>query len=149
MTVIRTRNGLNADLAKSDAWRLASALAYQEGRRNAALTASKSGQRVTVRRAPVKPVSENRRVEAAVYRQRRLVFLEANPVCAAAPWHDEMGVDCDGRATTIQHKRGRVGDLYLDESLWLGLSLPCHQWVTDHPALAVEYGLAEKRIGAA
>lgn len=101
------------------------------------------------RRTRIRAVSKKRVKQGRIYTKKRKVFLEANPLCAAAPWHELMDTECDGIATTIQHKQGRIGDLYLDESHWIGLSMPCHCWVNAFPALAVQYGLAELRVGVA
>lgn len=90
-------------------------------------------------RTPLKPVSDKRRTEAAIYRKQRLAFLEGK-TCARCGASQRL---------TVHHMAGRVGDAYLDESRWLPLCVDCHSHVTDHPAEAIAAGFSLPRVGAA
>lgn len=64
------------------------------------------------------------------------MFLRANPFCAIC------GTDY---ATEVHHKAGRLPSVFFDQSLWLALCSPCHRWVTEHPAAAVQQGWSVRR----
>lgn len=136
--IVTQSNGLTGDTVKDREWRQRSA-ERAAAKRRAAVEVTRNGQRTTLRRAPLKPVSDRRRVEAAVYRVRRVVFLEGK-CCARCGVADRL---------TVHHMAGRVGDAYLDESRWLPLCVECHRHVTDHPREAVEQGYSLPRVGAA
>lgn len=56
---------------------------------------------------------------------------------------------CGKPADTIQHAKGRRGDLLLDKRWWIPLCWnPCHSWVTEHPAEATAQGYALSRVGS-
>jgi hypothetical protein len=137
--VIRQLNGLNADPAKWRETQRRSALKQQEKRR-AAVVVTRTGQRTTVRRTQIKPVSDKRRVEAAIYRVRRRLFLEANPWC-------QFPLGCGAAATTVQHRGGRVGDRYLDESLWAASCWHHNGWAEDNPVESKRIGWSVPRVG--
>lgn len=43
-------------------------------------------------------------------------------------------------ATTIHHRKGRVGSLLLDKAFWLGASFEGHQFIHANPKIAYEKG---------
>lgn len=86
-------------------------------------------------------VSPRRRRETVTYRRLRREFLEARPRC-------EWPGGCAHPAGEVHHKRGRVGDLYLDVEHWLPLCGSHHAWATAHPAQAKDMGVSENRVGA-
>lgn len=89
--------------------------------------------------------SEKRIIQDKQYSTLRKRFLQEHPTCACG------GVipGCTGsdpQYLTIQHKRGRVGSLYLDTRYWCTLSYSCHVFVNENPDLAIQMGLAELRL---
>ncbi len=49
-------------------------------------------------------------------------------------------------ATTIHHKKGRLGDLYLDTRYWIALSMRGHETVENSPQWAKEMGYSLSRL---
>lgn len=139
MTVV-SRNGIGADLDKWRETQRASAVRYAEKRRLEILLARQQGTRTAQRRTRVKPVSDQRAVEAAIYRVRRVAFLEAHPVC-------QFPLGCPQSATTIQHRRGRIGDRYLDERFWAASCIDHNLWAEDNPTRSQEIGWSLPRVG--
>ena len=90
-----------------------------------------------IRRTPLRQNSRKRAAAMRVYLKRREAYLTANPWCGV----------CGGTATQVHHRRGRIGVLLLDESLWLPICAPCHQAVTDRPRWAIEQGYSLPRVG--
>lgn len=138
MTIVE-RNGFKCDTVKWDATQRR-AMDKQLAKRRARVEVTVKAGRTTVRRAPVKPVSDKRREEKKVYDVRRVVFLEAHPVC-------EFPKGCHERATTVHHLQGRVGDLYLDESKWVPACLTHNLWSDDHPVESKAIGWSLPRVG--
>ena len=66
----------------------------------------------TTRHKRPNPQSTKRQAEAKVYRARKKVFLENTPTCFAC---GELVHPADRE---LHHKRGRAGNLYLDERFW-------------------------------
>lgn len=125
---------------RADQWRRESAQRWQEKRRRALVEVNRQGAKTTIRRTPLKPVSDKRRTEAAIYRVRRLAFLEANPRCA---WP----LGCKRPATTVHHKGGRIGDRYLDESMWAASCVEHNGWAEDNPVESKRIGWSLPRVG--
>ena len=89
--------------------------------------------------------SEKRIIADKKYLKLRKQFLIDHPTCAC----NGSIPGCTGsdpQYLTIQHKRGRVGSLYLDIRYWCTLALSCHQYINEHPDIALELGLAEHRL---
>ena len=68
-------------------------------------------------------------------------FLKAHPLCQAA-----MPEICTKIASQVHHKQGRVGELYLDDTTFLAVCGPCHQWIELHPDSAKDLGLSQSRL---
>lgn len=80
---------------------------------------------------PVK--SEKRKKEDAIYSVRRKAFL-------AMPENSICFIDgCGKAATTIEHTKGRVGSLYLDERYWRGCCLEHNLELENNPELSHKY----------
>ncbi len=78
----------------------------------------------------------------SVYDKRRLAFLALNKFCQAnLP-------KCTKIATEVHHKKGRIGDYYLNMTTWLAACHKCHYWIENNPEKAKELGkkLAEAII---
>lgn len=90
----------------------------------------------------MRPNTSKRAAQMRVYRGLRRVYLEDHPAC-------EFPIGCDGAATEIHHKRGRVGADLIDVTRWAGLCHDHHAYVTEHPTEAYELGISERRIGVA
>lgn len=86
-------------------------------------------------RKRIPTVSAKRAVDNKVYRCRKAVFLKAHPICQ---W--PVGAGCGCSPVDLHHKAGR-GKNFLNESTWLALCRPCHNWVHRNPSKARELGL--------
>lgn len=74
------------------------------------------------------------------YREDRIVFLKANPICEAK-LHC-----CKKKATEVHHAAGRENDRLNDKAFWVAICRPCHRWITEHSAEAIELGLSVRRV---
>lgn len=103
------------------------------------LTSNKTKKPTTQYRIPAR--SPKREKLEALYKIQRISFLNRRPIC-------EMKIPglCTINATTIQHLKGRVGDLYLDEAFWMPACWPCHQYADTHPEEALANGWALERL---
>ena len=84
--------------------------------------------------------SVKREKQEREYSKRRKAFLLLHPHCEAA-LHC-----CSGSSQTVHHRRGRIGNLLLDERYWTVCCLECHVWIETNPAEAKELGLSESRL---
>jgi hypothetical protein len=87
---------------------------------------------------PIPKVSEKRKIDNLKYSAQRIVFLgkPENKICPITGWP----------TTDIHHKKGRVGELFLDERYWIALSREGHQHVEDNPEWAKENGYSLDRL---
>lgn len=85
-------------------------------------------------------IGDKRRKEMSVYDRRRLAFLALHKFCQANL------SECTKIATEVHHKKGRVGDDYLNITTWLAVCHNCHYWIENHPEKAKELGLSESRL---
>lgn len=74
------------------------------------------------------------------YSMLRVNFLTLHQHCQAAL------PGCSRVASEVHHKKGKVGELYLDVRYWLAVCRSCHQWIETHPADAQEKGFSIKRL---
>lgn len=75
------------------------------------------------------------------YAKLRKTFIEANPWCG---WP----LECGEPATEVHHRRGRVGALLTDPRYFAALCHDHHRYATEHPAIAYELGVSERRVSA-
>lgn len=89
----------------------------------------------TKKQYKIRSRSPKRSEEEKIYTSKRIIFLNENPIC-------KMKIPglCVTKANTVQHLKGRIGDLLLDTKFWIPACLPCHQYATDHPAEAIDNG---------
>lgn len=64
------------------------------------------------------------------YSVLREQFMKNHPLCQARI------PGCNINATDIHHKKGRVGNLFLDDSEFLAVCRMCHTWIENNPAEA-------------
>src|SRR5208282_6027687 len=84
-----------------------------------------------VRSKRLKPISDKRKKELAVYRRAKEDFLSARVCCHS----------CDRpKKLDIHHAAGRIGLRLLDERYWIPLCRKCHDEVRRDPAWAVREG---------
>lgn len=90
---------------------------------------------------PIAKRSKKRALEEVKYSKKRKIFLDKHSVC-------KMNIKghCTTKATEIQHLKGRIGDLLLDENFWCPACSPCHRYATDHPEEAIENEWAVLRL---
>lgn len=78
--------------------------------------------------------------EQKAYRKVRNEYLSAYPMCQAR-------LDgCQGEATEVHHKRGRVGRLLTDARYFLAVCHSCHEWIELHPQEAKKLGFSMRRL---
>lgn len=90
------------------------------------------------KRYTIPKVSEKRKIDNLKYSAQRIVFLgkPENKICPITGWP----------TTEIHHKKGRIGDLFLDERYWIALSREGHQYVEENPEWAKENGYSLDRL---
>jgi len=86
---------------------------------------------MTLRRTPLRKVSTKRAAELKIYGPRRAAFLLNKPTCEIC--HIKKSHD-------VHHKAGRLAGNYLNESTWLAVCRPCHDYIHTHPSLARKQG---------
>ena len=84
--------------------------------------------------------SSKRRKQESEYRQLRQEFLEGRN-CKRC-----QDLDIITQATTIHHKKGRIGDLLNDKEFFIGLCMACHIWVERNPVDAKQQGYSLNRL---
>lgn len=89
-------------------------------------------------RKPLKKVSDKKALQDIVYKSERIKFLmlPKNKICPITKLP----------ATTIHHKKGRIGDLYLDKKYWVALSMEGHEFVEKNPEWAKKNGYSLNRL---
>ncbi len=101
----------------------------------------KYGPPVNLKLKPMKPipkVSKKRQIQNLQYSVLRTEFLgkKENQICPIT-----------GKPTTdIHHKKGRVGELFLDTKYWVALSREGHRFVEENPEWAKEKGYSLNRL---
>jgi len=87
-------------------------------------------------RKPIQPISDKRKKETAQYLKKRIEFLEKpeNKICF---------IDgCNKRANTVEHRAGRIGLNYLDETTWAPCCLGHNLELENNPELSKKYQLS-------
>jgi len=95
-----------------------------------------------LRKSTVNKVSEKRQTLNELYSIVRQVYLNLVPVCEAK--------GCNRLATTIHHKKGRLGNngtipLLIDMQNFMSCCIECHQNIENSPEWAIEQGYSIKR----
>lgn len=100
----------------------------------------KSRSKPTVKKPqkPIKRYSKKELKRLRIYRKKREEYFKRNPVCEYP--------NCNSRKITLHHKKGRIGDLLIDDRFFCSLCWPHHQEIEQNPALAIELGLSLKRL---
>lgn len=73
-----------------------------------------------------------------IYGKERRAFLMLHPLCDACR---EIDPTKQRGSTDVHHRHGRTGKNYLDQSTWLAVCRPCHDWIHTHPGQARAKGL--------
>lgn len=81
---------------------------------------------------PIRKRSKKKIAEDEIYKEKRRIYLEANPICKIGTFH------CTTHATDVHHTEYRIGEHYLDETTWVPSCRICHDWVHNHPTEAHE-----------
>lgn len=105
------------------------------------LTKPDSIKQTNNRQYPMASRSLKRAEQEKQYSIQRKAFLIRNPTCKMKI----IGL-CKIHANTIQHLKGRIGDLLLNEEFWMSACWPCHQYADTHPEEALENGWALLRL---
>ena len=88
---------------------------------------------------PLSPRSSKQQKLEALYSILRTKYLQHHPYCEAhLP-------GCQINASDIHHKKGRTGDLMLDDTEFLAVCRTCHGWIETHPEEAKVLDLSKSR----
>ena len=87
---------------------------------------------------PIKKVSDKKMLQDIIYKSERIKFLmlPENKICPITK----------KPTTDIHHKKGRLGNLYLDKRFWVALSREGHKYVEENPEWAKENGYSLNRL---
>ena len=88
----------------------------------------------------IRKLSKKRAAQNRGYLKLREQYLIENPFCKV------MTEGCTGRATTIHHKKGRIGKLLTDTNYFLGCCMNCHEAIERNPIWAKEKGYSLSRL---
>lgn len=101
-------------------------------------TKGKKSIKPTVKK-PLSPRSSKQQKLEALYSILRNKYLQHHPYCEAhLP-------GCQINASDIHHKKGRTGDLMLDDTEFLAVCRMCHGWIETHPEEAKVLDLSKSR----
>ena len=89
---------------------------------------------------PIAKKSEKKEKLDYLYSIARKQYLERKPMCEARL------PGCSLNATDIHHKRGRVGEYYLDTTHFLAVCRSCHTIIETQVEMAKEEGFSESRL---
>lgn len=83
-------------------------------------------------------VSSKRKIQNLQYSADRIVFLNKpeNRICPVT----------GNKTTDVHHRKGRVGDLFLNQEFWLAVSREGHIEIEEHPEWAKEMGYSINRL---
>lgn len=86
----------------------------------------------------INKVSKKRKIDNLKYLAQRIIFLgkPQNKICPIT----------GAETTDIHHKKGRVGDLFLDQNYWIALSRLGHKYVEENPDWAKKNGYSLHRL---
>ena len=88
---------------------------------------------------PLSPRSSKQQKLEALHSILRTKYLQHHPYCEAhLP-------GCQINASDIHHKKGRTGDLMLDDTEFLAVCRMCHGWIETHPEEAKVLDLSKSR----
>lgn len=92
----------------------------------------------------IKKQSKKREQQTKIYTQLRKAFLSKpeNKWCPVMLQLKNKKV----KATTIHHKRGKIGDLLNDTRFWVALSMDGHKYVEENPIWAKKNGYSLNRL---
>lgn len=102
------------------------------------------------RYAKIKPVSDKRRIQNAVYVRVKKAYLEAHPICEACL---HLEVENPSKSEDLHHVYGRISALLCDSRFFLAVCRHHHDWIHANPNLArylgflsgpVEFGRSQK-----
>ena len=87
---------------------------------------------------PIPKISQKRKIENAKYIVLRIEFLgkKENSICPVT----------GEKTTEIHHKKGRVGNLFLDVRYWLAVSREGHKRIEENPEWAKKEGYSLSRL---
>lgn len=85
---------------------------------------------------PIRKIGEKLQKKLGAYEERRRAFLY-NKRCAVYPAL---------KASQVHHKKGRIGNLLLDEKYWLPVSAKAHVEITNNPRWAIKMGYSLPRL---
>jgi hypothetical protein len=111
---------------------------------------NRQGGKNRFKKAKIKPISDKRKKEQALYQLERILFLREpeNQNCAI------KGTYCTGKATSIEHSAGRKGyydewsrenniSLYLDKRFWKAACNNCNLELENNPELSKQHQLSK------
>jgi hypothetical protein len=84
---------------------------------------------------PLSPRSSKKEKLDAAYSTLRKIYLQNHPMCEARL------PGCSLEAHDIHHKKGRIGELYLDDTEWIAACRSCHTEIHNNPQISKDLGL--------
>lgn len=87
----------------------------------------------------IKPRSDKMTKKMKVYNVKRIEFLTDNPLCQCVIAGKRLPC-CQGEATDIHHKKGRLGEMLTDSDYWMALCRPCHDAIHHDAEWAYDNG---------
>lgn len=88
----------------------------------------------------IKLVSEHQKAKLKTYRKVRDEYFKEHPSCEA-----RISTNCYSVPVDLHHKKSR-GKHLCDVSTFMSVCRPCHIWIHEHPAEALELGFIIKRL---
>ncbi len=86
--------------------------------------------------------STKKEKQDALYKIVRDAYLKVHPQCEAAI----PGICSRKGSSQIHHKKGKVGEDYLDDKYFLAVDFECHRYIEDNRQFAIGMGFSELRL---
>lgn len=90
------------------------------------------------RQEPIKKVSEKMQKKLGVYARKKKEYIKDHPIC------EFEGCQC--KSKDIHHKKGKIGDLYTDETYFMAVCRDHHIWIERNPNEAKRLGYSLDRL---
>jgi ribosomal protein S27E len=88
----------------------------------------------------ISKVSSKKEKADYLYAIARKAYLQNKPMCEAKL------PGCGLNATDIHHKKGRIGQYYLDTTYFLAVCRSCHNIIEENVEMAKEAGFSKNRL---
>ena len=89
------------------------------------------------RYAKIKPVSDKRRIQNAVYARVKNAYLAAHPICEVCL---KAGSGPFSQSSDLHHRHGRAGEMLFDTRYFTAVCRDHHNWIHANSNRARELG---------